>query len=535
MGIPAYMSYILRTYPQLIKPLEYHKNQSTEMDCLFMDSNSIIYDVFNRIKKTDIYDKFINKRANEGASKELEEIIIQQVIEKIEEYVLKINPTQLVFIAFDGVAPFAKMGQQRIRRFKNWYSSSFLTLKEDISWNTSSITPGTLFMNTLTRTIQSHFYNPKYNKKNMPKFIVSGSDEVGEGEQKIFKYIRSHEELRNILVYGLDSDLIMLSIFHCTPLRKLFVFREEIEFQKPVIEKESSLLFIDMNGLSDSILYEMGGGNIHRVYDYLFLCFFLGNDFLPHFPCLNIRTDGIQTLMTYYKNVIGKYDDRSFISNGKIQWKWFKLFVEKLSQNEKQLFLNEHSARDKMDYYKWNQTTLEEKENVLHNVPVIFRAEEKYICPKERNWEERYYKVLLETERTRNSTREISTNILEGFEWVFKYYTTDCPDWKWKYRYHYPPLLVDMVRFIPNTATDFICPSERGMRPFTPQLQLAYVLPPENHYLLDKKKGEYLKKRGELYPSKIEYIWAYNRYFFECKIKEKTGVESWEKVEEEWC
>jgi 5'-3' exoribonuclease 2 len=282
----------------------------------------------------------------------------------------------------------------------------------------------------------------------------------------------------------------------------------------------NKMLFIDMNVLSDAILQEMGVQESHRIYDYLFLCFFLGNDFLPHFPSLNIRTNGIHLLLDLYKNVIGKYPERGFIVEGKIQWKWFKLFVEKLSQNEKQMIMNEYSVRDKMDYYKWAQTTQEEKEYVLHNTPVIYRAEEKYICPQENMWEERYYKMLFHRERTRDSTREITTNLLEGFEWVFKYYTTDCPDWKWKYRFHYPPLLKDMVRFIPDSSKDFICPGQNGLKPFTQQLQLAYVLPPANHFLLGEKNAAYLKTFCESwFPGEMKYRWAFCRYFFESHLE----------------
>ena len=51
------------------------------------------------------------------------------------------------------------------------------------------------------------------------------------------------------------------------------------------------------------------------------------------------------------------------------------------------------------------------------NVPILYRAEEKYICPKEPYWENRYYKTLLHMNRQDVSI--VCNNYLEGLEWVF--------------------------------------------------------------------------------------------------------------------
>ena len=555
MGIPAYMSYIMKNYGNMIHSIEYHKKGNIPFDSLYMDCNSIIYDVYNTM---------VNN--NEVV---VEEKIILYVIQKIENYIMTIRPTSILFIAFDGVAPFSKMEQQRLRRYKTWHMSTFNMNGEppkNGGWSTSSITPGTLFMNQLSKQVKYYFEGEMNEKKyGICKIIVTGSDEVGEGEQKIFKYIRNHSHLdKNVFVYGLDSDLIMLSIFHSDRCKNIFVFREEIEYRKSKIEIETKknsketfsthssspefirtttpirdsivlqnpnpreLLFLDIRRLSDSISIEMNGKEMAYdrscIYDYLILCFFLGNDFLPHFPSLNIRTNGIHWLIDTYKEVIGKHRERSFVSNektnkGKIQWKWLKKFIERITKKEKQMLLNEYEARDKMDYYKWPQTTKEEKENVLNNTPVIYRAEEKYICPTENMWEERYYKILFDMERTHENLEKITTHYLEGLEWVYKYYTDDCPDWKWKYHYNYPPLFIDMVKYIPEKETDFIHSSNKkyaSKTPFAPYLQLSYVLPEVNHFLIDEKKRDYLKENYHcLFPEEIIYKWAFCRYFFE--------------------
>ena len=47
----------------------------------------------------------------------------ESIAEKIEEYISLIQPSGVIYIAFDGVAPVAKLDQQRDRRYKSWYQA----------------------------------------------------------------------------------------------------------------------------------------------------------------------------------------------------------------------------------------------------------------------------------------------------------------------------------------------------------------------------------------------------------------------------
>jgi 5'-3' exonuclease len=220
--------------------------------------------------------------------------------------------------------------------------------------------------------------------------------------------------------------------------------------------------------------------NENRIHDYVFMCFFLGNDFLPHFPALNIRTSGIQILIDTYRNLLGKYENKYLVENKRIIWKNVHALVKDLAKNEHTFLLSEYMQRNKVEMKKWPNENNKDRENMLTNIPTIFRAEEKYICPQEPYWEERYYKCLFENNTTNQETftKLVSINYLEGLEWVYKYYTKGCPHWKWKYNYHYPPLLSDLVKYVPQKDdVEFI--TQNNSKPFSPYAQLSYVLPKE--------------------------------------------------------
>ena len=105
MGIPSYFSYIVKNHPAIIK--KYVKDV-LKVDNLYLDCNSIIYDCYNKMN----FEKLTESIAI---------TIIRQVISKVEEYISIVDPQKTVIIAFDGVAPVAKLEQQRQRRYKSWY------------------------------------------------------------------------------------------------------------------------------------------------------------------------------------------------------------------------------------------------------------------------------------------------------------------------------------------------------------------------------------------------------------------------------
>lgn len=84
-----------------------------------------------------------------------EEKIFQDIFHYIEVLFRMIKPLKVFFMAIDGVAPRAKMNQQRSRRFRSAKEAERAEIKakeqgeslpEQARFDSNCITPGTLFM-----------------------------------------------------------------------------------------------------------------------------------------------------------------------------------------------------------------------------------------------------------------------------------------------------------------------------------------------------------------------------------------------------
>jgi 5'-3' exonuclease len=257
------------------------------------------------------------------------------------------------------------------------------------------------------------------------------------------------------------------------------------------------------------------------VYDYIFLCFFLGNDFLPHFPAVNIRTGGVDKMMNAYRATI-KSDEN--LTDGKtINWVNVRKLISFLAGLEEQYIIAEHKTRDYRERNSGrlrmnaSKTTVEQDQlSAFEACPTVERELEKYINPFKPNWQQRYYKSLLgiRSDTTGELTKDVAINYLQGLEWTMKYYTTGCADWRWQYKYNYPPLLQDLIRYVPVFPTEFV--PAKPFNPVTEIVQLCYVLPRPSLHLLPKGLGKALLTNfSGWYPSDCEFVWAYCRYFWE--------------------
>ena len=530
MGIPYYFSYLIKNHNLIISKLQFLNNN---IHNLLLDCNSLIYDSLD-FKKFQSKDQF-------------ESYIIENVIIKIEEIIRAINPSNIVYIAFDGVPPFAKISQQKNRRYKSAYQSNLF--KTDTLWDICAITPGTRFMADLNNAISLHFKNVKFNAVKPLNVILSLSNEPGEGEHKLFEYIRQTSAIanKNSVIYGMDADLIMLSLNHLKYTQHIYLYRETPVFisslDKSLSENEKYIININLLGniiyreITNDIIMESdtpdwlreaqftmdvsfnkthNAGFYNKIEDYIFICFLLGNDFLPHFPALAIRLNGFTILLECYKKLFGSND--FLLTNNTINWHNFKKYIKALAEHEETFIKEVYTIREKQGRKFYPETNEEEIAFKFSCTPSWERNIETFINPYEEDWRHRYYYSLLSINSNKPDYNKhietLCTNYLETLQWVYNYYTSSCKNWTIHFKYNYPPLLSDLYSYIPYFNSEFVIAENNDV--LNDKLLLCHVLPKKSLCLLPNEIHNYLLNNYEyLYKEDYNIVYAFCKYFYE--------------------
>ncbi|GLT95495.1 hypothetical protein SLE2022_131750 [Rubroshorea leprosula] len=359
MGIPAFYRWLVDRYPKcVLKAVEDHtvfvngvgvpvdvtgpNPNGVEYDNLYLDMNGIIHPCFHPegLPAPTIYDK-----------------VFEAMFKYIDKIFFIVRPRKLLFMAIDRVAPRAKMNQQRARRFKAAKEAAEaaegITLESEEEkpgpleqsemdsnvMDSNVITPGTEFMELLSSALRYYIHlrmNEDSGWKGI-KVILSDATVPGEGEHKIMSFIHLQRNLPGYdpntwhCMYGLDADLIMLAL--ATHEVNFSILREDGHLNKQNrkygrrlinqkrkrgapedIPKPSELLdnyimklkfqFLNIWVLREYLKHDMEildqavKGDLERfVDDFVFICLFVGNDFLPQLPSLEISEGAINLLL----------------------------------------------------------------------------------------------------------------------------------------------------------------------------------------------------------------------------------------------
>jgi 5'-3' exoribonuclease 2 len=426
MGVPAFFRWLMLRYPKIVieareeLELGFDINQVIKnntgvdermptIDNLYFDMNGIIHPCAHpedRDPPSSIAEMF------------------NSIFDYCDKLIRIIKPKKLIYMAIDGVAPRAKMNQQRSRRFRaaidaqqkerisrkieqEWRSKGLPTdfLEQNnkkFKFDSNCITPGTEFLDQCSTAVKTYIKSrlnndPLWKDLNV---IFSDASVPGEGEHKILDFIRTQRTYSNYnpntyhCIYGADADLIMLSLIMHEP--HFYVIRESLSDKyylvcehcgrhghssvecdvetgkfnrskatkaeiaqhnkEQIDEIEFSLLKVgilrEYLELEFKNLIDLGYNFERIIDDFVFLCFLVGNDFLPNLPSLKIREGAIDALIYLYKNLLPKMNN--YLTNGKGQlnlnecetlFKILSLVEDKFFKKEMEIKMNDEKFR----------------------------------------------------------------------------------------------------------------------------------------------------------------------------------------------
>jgi 5'-3' exonuclease len=536
MGVPKLFQYLKDHYGDILWK-ELDKKIARE----FLDLNCVAHPCAHEEAKETRYNPK-NRLAYERK-------INVRILEYIKNIVDHSNPTELLFIAIDGVAPRAKMNQQRYRRFKSIKEKADKNAiheeydpdyEKGLSWDTNAISPGTEFMFNLSKFLKHElveFY--KDNDKYTFDIIFSDASCVGEGEHKIFHYIRENPNATDgyDVIYGLDADLIMLSL--TCGKDNMALLRERVEFGNEVqINKETDLpellyLHIDTfrNGFAEHLRTTYMDDDIaaksdrNFVVDYVFICFLLGNDFLPHALSLNIAHGGIDKILDAYMECYESLENHIILiredGTFEINQVFFVNMIASLAEKEDNILVQVTKKRKRFHLRDGGKTPLDIKLNELHFYPYFHREKDDYVDLGSVGWRDRYYKTAFDFYDPSDKNK-ICKNYLEGLLWTNKYYFEGCMSYKWYYRYRHPPSLIDLRDYLrdPKNKIDINKCLSKDLTKYKPYEQLLLILPNASKHLLPKQYASLMTDFASPiimnYPVEYEVDTFNHKYYWEC-------------------
>uniref|UniRef100_A0A7M4EXS2 5'-3' exoribonuclease n=1 Tax=Crocodylus porosus TaxID=8502 RepID=A0A7M4EXS2_CROPO len=510
MGVPAFFRWLSRKYPSIIvncveeRPKECNgvkipvdtskpNPNEVEFDNLYLDMNGIIHPC------THPEDKPAPKNEDE---------MMVAIFEYIDRLFNIIRPRRLLYMAIDGVAPRAKMNQQRSRRFRASKEGMEATeekqrVRQEIlakggilpaeevkeRFDSNCITPGTEFMDNLAKCLRYYVADRLNNDpgwKNLT-VILSDASAPGEGEHKIMDYIRrqraqpNHDPNTHHCLCGADADLIMLGLATHEP--NFTIIREEFKPNKPrpcalcnqlghevkdcqglprekQDDPELSILFFLQGYLTES-----GFVNLQRVQMIMLAVGEVEDNIFKK------RKDDEENFKRRQKEKRKrmKRDQPSFIPGGQFS----PQALGSGNRSSPQTISNPRQAAFEMRMQNSTPSASPNTSFTSDGTPspaggIKRKAEDSDSEPEpednirlwEAGWKQRYYKNKFDVDA---SDEKFRRKVVRSY---------GCASWKWFYPFHYAPFASDFDG-IADLPSDF----EKGTKPFRPLEQLMGVFP----------------------------------------------------------
>eukprot|EP00760_Papus_ankaliazontas_P017059 PhM_4_TR17013/c0_g1_i1/m.65397/K12619/XRN2, RAT1; 5'-3' exoribonuclease 2 len=492
MGVPGYFKWLITRCQSMTVKL-------AEIDNLYLDMNGILHPACH----------------GDDSGPLTEDEMLEKFCGVLDEIITTLHPRKLVYFAFDGPAPVAKMVQQRSRRFcsehnarvdaklhkkmeAEWAANGMVAPSLKKHWDSNQITPGTPFMERVMNVVEDYIArrltDPAYEAYRDVVMLLSDSSDPGEGEHKLVQFAKKqrqqpgYDPTTSHCFVGMDADLIQLALSMHDP--NVYIYRETnlISLRhireyfracfSPILEEESV-----PEHLKD----------FERLLDDLLLCFcFVGNDFLPHLPQMKIASNAIGRCLAVYVASLPRIGD--FLTHGSnINIKALDMFVRALA-NVMQA-VQEPVREVAMWYERIEKSYIRDMEMQDYHgasleqgfFSLLKRRSELYAWKKSAKllafdevvvgtagWQTRYYAEHFPELPISDSVVQVSNEYVRGLQWVMHYYHRDCPDWTWSFPFAHGPTLDNIF---PALATPETVRFPNPGKPLLPMQQLVAVLP----------------------------------------------------------
>ena len=386
MGVPGFYRWLIKNINPKIRD---YNIESCPTEQLFIDSNTFIYKAVEKI--------------DPNTTENIDELIVSQIISDIQDLTSKFNPSKLLYVSFDGIAPFAKIIEQRKYIYEHSIDNNLINTYNSspfgkLNWDLNNITLGSVFRKKLNDTFNifitsSEFIKTLKEKNPDLKVIFSGINEPGEGEHKIIDYIKEHRTKDKKYIYSPDADMILLTLIE--PDSDIFIIHDSLDVENTynLIEisdiKRRFIGFMFKNKLIDP--ENMSYCKEHNLYnhiqninnDLVFIMMFFGNDFLSNPQLLNIKDDLEGVIRLYINELIyfnKKNDKMKFLINNSqptnIQFnnKLFKFILNELALYEKDTYNNQDFVNSLNQIVENNNTKITKMKAALDNIISTFKV-----------------------------------------------------------------------------------------------------------------------------------------------------------------
>ena len=287
-------------------------------------------------------------------------------------------------------------------------------------------------MHNLSKALQLYVVERLHSQARWTQLQVIFSDASvpGEGEHKILDFIRSQRASPNYnantshCIYGADADLIMLGLSTHEP--HFYVLRENIMQDKDkkcrrcnktghlthecgtdalkdtAAQRQAQLVqfqFVKISVVREYLYLEFKDVKLPFAFDFerivddfVFLCFFVGNDFLPHLPSLSIREGALDALVFIYKHLLPSMGGYLSKGSGELNFTNIDVLLNDLARVEEDFFRQhqknakfneERRKRDEERDAAQNEVEKQLKAAEQKREPVKWRNNDKRAAPEQ--------------------------------------------------------------------------------------------------------------------------------------------------------